>query len=422
MSSSFDAALREAAVEALRETVARHMPVGPMRDYHAWGLAPGHLHHERFVRATGATQIVNLFAAFVGDLVPEADHAAVAHLLGRKIAYLTLEIISDNLAIGLADAPAAGRRRLLRAFNTAMAIRLRGSGRAAADLLRGERAVARTVSALDQSLVPDVHLGLARAFLAGSRHTTADLAGDVWPALVANIEAGADAAATLDGTPLGPEVRDGLLNRYRAVGRTLAGGHLSRLELATVGAHTVLVAPTLTYALGALVGRPGPRLVGTVRDGTLSELFYEAATLVRLLNDIGPLLLNLDADRRWALLEPARRRGRSGAAAATLLVELATGPEFTRLRKDLRFGEFNVCLYNLRRAGAAPEALAALAADLDFFASAYALHRGRLTESAARLTGRTGDPRAAELALRFVDFHERLYANPADAAHGEYAI
>jgi len=412
--SGFPATLRQAIVDALRRSAAHDLPDGPLRRYLERGLAPGTPGHGEFLRATGVSQLTALYAHLAEGLAPPR-WSTVAGDLARIAAYQAFEIISDNLAIGLAaDADARGdggegtaglRRGLLRAFNAAVVARLRG-GPPAAALLAGEREAARQVSLLTQSLAGATHRRLAGS-LAGA------LDADLWAGLVANAETAAAVADRLAGDPLGPLVADGLEQRYRAVTRTLDAAHLCLVELAAVGAHSVLVTPTLAYCVGVLAG-PGTvaRLRPVLADGTLAEALYDAALLSRLLNDAGTRLLTMSAGRRRAAL-PAPRGP---------LAELLTDPLFTRLHKDLRHGEFNVCLYAARRCADPETALDSLAASLDYYARLYAAHRARLATALDRLTRRLQDPVPATLVHRFVRFHAALYTHRYDDAAGEYAI
>jgi hypothetical protein len=287
-------------------------------------------------------------------------------------------------------------------------------------ILGPERRRAGRISTLAQTLAEGTHRGLVERLAA---HSGAVQAGaverDVWPALVANVEAALDVAAIAAGTPLGAAVRDGLVERYRAVNRTLTARHLPHVELALVGAHSALVVPTLGYTLAVVADlvHPIPGLADAVADGSLPNALYDAALVCRLLNDVGPGLLRLGRNAR----RQAIRQAHGGSGCVDLAAAL-TGTRFTRLAKDLTHGEFNVCLYAARRATGPAAALAALESDLDHFAGLYALHRARLAEALARLTARLGDPRPAAVVNRFVRFQARLYANPYRDASGEYAI
>jgi hypothetical protein len=422
-------ALRAGTLSALRESLRQQMPAGPMRDYFLWGLDPSQPGHRAFVQATGVGQLIRLYAALTHELVDEEAAPKVGELLARIGVYHTYEIVSDNIGIGLFRSPTRGatgnplddepaiaaRRQLVRSFNTAMTERLRGGSRTGAVLLSAERRRAARVSMVEHSLAGPTHRRLTAA-LAGH---PGEVEWDLWPVLVANIEAGVRVAATVADTPLGPLVRDGLTERYKGVSRTLSTRHLSRTELAAVGAHTVLVAPTLGYCLAVIthLTEPASGLDAVVADGTLTETLYDAALLSRLLNDAGTELMQLDRAGRHEAVNQLRRESADGELAAAL-----TGPRFTRLAKDLAHGEFNICLYAARRAPSGAAALDALESDLQYFGELYALHGELLRAALDRITARLGDPRPAALIRRFVRFHTDLYAHDYDDPAGEYAI
>lgn len=414
--------LLAATADALRTDLVGRMPAGGLRDYYLWGLDPDQPYHELFLRTIGATQLARLTATLLDGLVDPASWPAFEPYVAAMNVYQVSEVVSDDLGIGVLDLDAPGvdapQGDLLRAFNAAMLLRLGGTGTPARALLAHLAGTAAEFSMFEHSLAGRTHRVLAAA-------CGADIGYGLWAGLVANVESGAALADAMAGNPLGEELRDGLVNRYRAVSRTLSGRHLPVVELAAVGAQAILVAPTLAYYVGVLSEVDGLAVAEVVRDGSLADALYDAAVLVRLLNDLGPRLLRPDERARRALLtalDRAYRRDPGRYPRVGPLLLAATPPQLgSRLCKDLRYREFNVCLYGLRQAARVPEALATLATNLDYFARLYALHRSRLDGALHRLAARMGDPRAATLVERFVRFHERLYANPYHHTDGDYA-
>jgi hypothetical protein len=437
------------------------MPPSVLRDYYLWGLDPDRPYHEAFLRAIGVSQLANLTVMLLDGLVEDDDWPALLPHAAAMNVYQVYEVISDNLGIGmldLLDEPAphpdpAAQRDLLLGFNAAMVRRLHGSPYPAAALLADLADSAAQFSALDHSLASGTHHRLAAAFAgedAAFASEDAAFAGEgvalasedaafasdssdseavfgLWPALVSNIESCAALVDRLDGSPIGEEVRDGLALRYGAVSRALCGRHLPLVELAAIGAQAILVVPTLGYYVGVLteLGKPVPALVDVVQDGTLPEVLYDAAVLVRLLNDLGPALLQADPRPRRALLR-ALHAGYETApdrylGLGPLLLDAAPDKLGARLRKDLRQREFNICLYGLRHATSVPEALVTFADSVDYFARLYIRHHNRLGRALDRLTVRLGDARVSTLVERFVRFHEKLYARPYTDASGDYA-
>lgn len=422
----FDRVL-DATLAGLRESVTKDVPAGAARAYWLWGLTGTTPDHDLFTQAIGARQLCRLTVTLLDGLVDDRDWPVLTKLVTTMNVYQLYEIISDNLGIGLA-LPDAPQRAVLRRFNAAMMSTLEGTAMGPAHLLAPIRAAVGRLSGFAYSLAGPAHARMATAFTgARSRPSIGAIEYGLWPLLVANIIAARAVTERMADLAIGPVLRHGLVNRYAAVTRTIDGEHLPALELAALGAHTILVAPTLSFYVGALgeLLHPDPAFAGCVSDGALSEVLWDAAMLVRLLNDIGPQLLTCaTAGRRtvWRALRTAYARERPSTLEELLLSDSAPSTVLTRLRKDLRHGEFNVALHRPRLAASMPAALDALATAVDYFATLYALHSGRLATGLAALRRRLEDPRPLELVDRFVRFHEHLYANPYTDATGEYAV
>jgi hypothetical protein len=335
--------------------------------------------------------------------------------------YQLYEIVSDNLAIAAAGVRS---RPVLRVFNAAMVAALRGDPVLPAELLAGIEPPVRRLSAFAHSLAGPAHRRMASRFVAerGGR-TVKDIEYGVWPALVANVSTAQAVADRVAGLSIGRVMRDGLVRRYEAVNRTLDGGYLPLFELATIGAHAILVTPTLSYYVGAMgeILHPDPGFAACVADGTLPEALFDAALLVRLLNDIGPGLLTSSAAVRREVWQQVRAA--PGSTVDTVLLgDDVPSTVLTRLRKDLRHGEFNVALHGVRLADSLPAALDALSSAVDYYTVLYSLHANRLVAGLSALDKRLSDRRPLTLIDRFVRFHVELYANPYTEAAGEYAV
>ena len=409
-----------ATLDGLRTSLTRQVPAGALREYWLWGLDPATPQHAEFVQAIGARQLCRLTETLLDGLVTDDDWPTLTPLTTTMNVYQLFEIVSDNLAIG-------GQRAstVLRPFNTAMAKALRYGGAVMppAELLAPIRPATRWVSGFTHSLAGAVHHRLATAYTRGG--PVADVEYGLWPALVGNMTAAVDVAAHLSSLAIGPTLRHGLVNRYLAVNRTLDGHHLPLFELAAVGAQAILVLPTLSFYLGALaeILHPDPAFAGCVADGTLPDLLNDAALLVRLLNDIGTGLLTGPQAVRQELWERLRTLAIEHSTMDDLVCDPRLPPTvLTRLRKDIRHGEFNVALHAARLPQPVTQAVQRLASGVDYFAALYALHSARMTASLAGLRERLTDTRPLALVERFVRFHEQLYARPYTDTDGEYAI
>jgi hypothetical protein len=406
------------------------MPASPQRDYLLWGISDRNPERTEFLQAIGLLQLVNLTATLLDGLVDPALWPRLSDYTLFMNVYQLYEIVSDNLAIGLARPGSGERRRLLTSFNDVMIARLRGSRASAAQLLESMEPHTRGISCFGQSLVRETHLKFARLYVDSHPGESIEaLEYGLWPVLVANIESCVDLANLLDDSFSGSLLREGLVNRYWAVNRTVEVQNAPLLELAAIGAHSILVWPTLGYYVSVLaeVLCPNDHYLSLVEDGTIAEALYTGALLVRLLNDLGTGLLRQNDERRERLLNMLTRTHEKNAQTLNTITLLLLGTVdqdeiLTRLHKDLFHGEFNVGLHTVRNMRSVPDAIRVLGDNLTFFSRLYGEQRVRLEYLLATIATRMHDDTVSQLIGRFVFFHEKLYANHYTKASGEYAI
>jgi hypothetical protein len=435
------AQLQEGTCETIAAAVRQHLPPGGYRDFVLWALSNDNPRRADYLQMTGLTQLVTMNVTLLGGLIDDDAWPGVRRHLELMNAYQFFETITDNVAMGL-GAPtlygtAVERLEVITALNRAMIQALSpGRSEPAMLLLSGApRQAARRASAVDLSLVSAKDAGIAEEYArhqvhAGDEPDVPDIEYGLWAALVANVETCRDVAEAIDANPVGPLVRDGLLSRYRAVDRSLRGHGLSRMELAMLGAQTILVIPTLAYGMGvlAVAGATLPELQAILADGSLADVLFDASLLVRLQNDVGTKLLTMPpADQKDMIARLTRRAVKrqkvDASDALTLLTEEAeTEIALTRVHKDVLKEEFNVVLWHARRAPDAVSALRAFADSLDYMSVLYAHHALRLERGLAALDERLGDRRMTVVIERFVRFHERMYSNRFTERIGEYAI
>jgi hypothetical protein len=292
------------------------------------------------------------------------------------------------------------------------------------------RAQTGSISCFGQSLNREKHLKCVQPFLAQHPDISlTDLEYGMWPVLVANIQSCLDLADVMESYQTGSLVREGLINRYWAVNRTLEARNAPQLELAAIGAHSILVWPTVGY-YAAVIGEiliPNDRYNRIIEDGTLAEALYKAALLVRLLNDVGTgLLQQTDEQRQYFLGELSANYARDGETLNTISLLLLSNTDMperlTRIHKDLFHGEFNVALHTVRHMRSVPDAIRVFGENLEYFSWLYAQEQNRLEELLATIAERLCDHRISALIGRFVYFHEELYSHRYTATVGEYAI
>lgn len=422
--------LLEATLAGFENSLNQHMPPSPQRDYFLWGISAHNPQQTGFLQAIGFLQLVNLTATLLDGLVEPYLWPQLSDYTLYMNVYQLYEIVSDNLAIGLAHADADKRRNLLIAFNDVMIERLRGSRTPAARLLEPLQADAAFISTFGQSLIRETHLKFARLYVSEYPEVSLEtLEYGLWPALVANIESCVDLANVLDAYQTGSLLREGLINRYWAVNRTLQARNAPLLELAAVGAHSILVWPTVGYYVSVLaeILCPNDYYISIIEDGTLAEALYTAAMLVRLLNDIGTGLLEQSHEQRALLLHNLEKTYQKNpdtlnSIGLLLLSDFDGQALLTRIHKDLFHGEFNVCLHNVRHRQSVSDAIRAFGDNLAYYAELYRQQYARFEALLATICERMQEDTISRLLERFVYFHEKLYAHEYTTPSGEYAI
>lgn len=432
----------DSTVENIRHSLQRHMPISQQRDFYLWGTAPDNPLQDTFLYAMSVTQLINLSAHLLQDMVAPEHWKKLARYAGRLNTYFMYEIVSDDLAIGLSPLAAADttyplRRQILYAFNHVMVERLSGEPTDSADMLEPLKPLTRSVSGFTQSMTREKHNLILRSYLQQRPSVSAsNIEYGVWPILVANIDLCRELAESVYKLNTGWMVRQGFIDRYQSVTELLESqSALPLSELANIGTRSILVVPTLAYYIGVLteVIKPQEDLSSIISDGTLSDAFSTAALLVRLLGDMG-LPLTLPSQDRIALIDALWQQHQmqpdQTSTIAKLLVNSAEDPHFaarfngeallTRFHKDVEAGEFNVCLDNLAYTESIAEGLEMLEGNLTYFSQVYHHSYKHLKDVLAVISGRMKTPTVSTLVMRFVQFYTALYTKPYKNKAGEY--
>src|SRR5690606_25866518 len=151
--------------------------------------------------------------------------------------------------------------------------------------------------------------------------------------------------------------------------------------------------------------QPLPAYRDVLEDGSLLLALEDAALLVRLLNDMGTLLLEQPTNDRKALIQTLYHMHHTGdfPTFEHLLLDVAgqQGTLLTRMNKDIRFGEFNVCLHSVRQVNDIATAIEVFADQLESLTLVYEDRLQRLPGMVAQLNQRLGSTFAGEVILRF---------------------
>lgn len=430
-----DLQMLDALVTGFENSLRRHMPSSPYQAFYLWAISPENPQRDAYLQVAGITQFAKMTLALLDGLVDGNDWGLLTDLSVVINAYLIYETTSDNMAIGLGSARPHDhtfqlRRDTLFTFNDAMLKRLSGDKRSATDLLEPIQSTGRRISNFEQSLSLDKHVNLVQSYLSSRPDVSMDdLEYSTWPILVANIESCVDLVKSISSYQMGSIVQEGLVLRYQGVNKLLKAGRMTLSQLSNVGTHSILVMPTLAYYIVVLaeIVRPQRGITSLVADGTLGEAVYDAALLLRLLNDLGTEVCTLTAEEQISLLHRlANWRYRHSESAQTVYeVLMGVADEsviLTRLHKDILFGEFNVGLYGLNDTDSVSDGITAFGRNIDYFVQLYTYHYAHLEEKLAIIDARLKTDTISELILRFVKFHERMYSAPFNDSKGEYAV
>jgi hypothetical protein len=428
LADAFD--FRAATIDGVRASVQRWLRPSAFRQFYLRMLDPEADVHEAFVQVSAIHQLALLTRQLLAGLVETPLH--VGHVLEaskRMNAWQVHEVVSDNLALGLGhpaevdDAADQARRTLLRVFNNAMAGRLRGAGAMAMPDFRelaGDR-----VRFSRSALAPEVHASLIARFSTWSGIPAREVEASAPDQLAANIESCLDMLGAMVCAPLAGAARASLIGRYDGVNELLAVCDLPFDQLLRSGTHTILVLPTLAFYVDAL----STCLDLEDRLECLAQSWVDAlelaAALVRLLNDVGTDLLEMEPPHRAKLCGALRAAAHASPdlpLARSLREPTAAIPALTRLRKDIEHDEFNLALHGIGHRSAGADAMPELEARLESAAAAFCSGRQRLHRLLERLDEQMGDPRTCLLVRRFVGFHERLYRHAYDSRSGDYAV
>src|SRR5258708_7948024 len=152
----------------------------------------------------GIPQFVQLTLTLFDDIVDDWN-LTIPRTVPMNV-YLIFEVVSDDMAIGLArelpgDSTRALRTRALRQFNEVMVKRLTGQENDTSAALEGARSLVANVSGFGQSLNSNKRWEAVATYLAENPTCTPEeLEFAVWPSLVANIESCFEVLDSMQGT------------------------------------------------------------------------------------------------------------------------------------------------------------------------------------------------------------------------------
>jgi hypothetical protein len=431
--SPLDIALDQ-SISYLAECVDSYMPPSLIRDFYLWGLNPANPQRDLWLQVIGTKQIVQFALQCMGDDYSPAEIAELFRYAAPMNAYLTFEVISDNVAFGLTDRLPNDdtyflRAHLMHTFNQQLSKALAGEPIHGQRALANEQPIANRISAFNQSLSPIVHAKLAEAYRREHPQASMDeLEYALYPMLIANFQSCVDVHAMSSSLHVGKLVQRGLYQRYRTADRVLHDHEMELSRVMSASTYSILIIPVIAYYLEGVAGIMGirDRVPELLRDGLLFRALYEAARLTRLLNDMGTQVIRQQPEQRERLIAELRMKAR-GARTSNIHAFLREttseyGALLTRITKDVKHGEFNMMLYNLRHAGSLDAALLMFGERLHSFSAIYERGYARMWSYLQQLSERIGDDRLSKLIATSVIFHEKMYMHEYHKAQGEFAV
>ncbi|QLH43805.1 MAG: hypothetical protein HWD59_14670 [Coxiellaceae bacterium] len=277
-----------------------------MRNYILWLLNDTNPYRDDYLQLTGIYKMSELSGYWLEGIYSDAIQHELANYLGALNAYFFFEVISDNLAIGLAspnnndNQQQNERRTALKKFNDVMQQKLKGDTRPILELLSSISHLVNSISCFDQSLAATEARKLASEYTKQTDISINELEHATLSYLALNIASCLEAYELVADHPIATSILNSLISRYSAVNTLLdMEKTITITTLTQCGTKTILVVPTLLYIISAIDKiKPNPNLPNVINNGSLLMAVRKASCLIRLQNDIGTPLLISDSNSR----------------------------------------------------------------------------------------------------------------------------
>ncbi|MCU0480411.1 MAG: hypothetical protein MUE54_04275 [Anaerolineae bacterium] len=421
MTTDFTSALG-ANIRYLDSTAQNYLGNRTYRDFYRWALTEDNPQQLAWIQAIGLAQLVRMTYQLLHGLVRDEDWKLLLNDSVTINGYQVYEIVSDNLGIGITHAGSDKLRETLILFNKAMLNRLTTGKQV--DISYFE-AFSNDISTFLQSQTAQKQMDIVQAYIRQCPgFTVQDFEFNIPSLLVANIETCYAMYRDCDNLIGGKIIQDGLVRRYRAVNDLLLRETMDFDKRLAVSGDAILVAPTLGYYIAVIAERiyKLPLFKDVVESGQLEQVLYDAALVVRMLNDMG-VLTKQSAESRQRVIDVL-----SGPAYAGLPLKEAIGlcdelgTQITRLQKDVFFGEWNLVLYELEDKPVTPETMTIFKDRLAYLNVIYKTTYQRMERGLMDIENLLSHTLVSSVVRRFVEFHVNLYSNDFKTETGEFGI
>lgn len=410
-----------------------YMPESPLRHFLQWIIEqPNTQLYDRWARLNGMLPVARMTDEVLSGLFPDDMMLKLVDASIPLNVLLTYEVISDNLAIYLTKESTEHpeyqtRAKLLNAFNTIMVQKLRNPGLDTKACLGLHCDLMNTISSYHHSLSANTHRAIHQEYIL--EYPDADtkaLEYDLFPHLVANIEAAANVLNYLKNHQAFELIRDGLCWRYEGSDAFITRTKIPNDELQKFGTYSIMVIPTLAYYASVIAEDilQLPAFSDVIKNGSLLEALNCAALHVRLLNDGGTQLLEADNDTTQKILNQLKNRQDATMSFEETLLSVAksSGTLLTRLQKDIEFGEYNMILYPTYGEENFDKAVERFASQLKTIQQLYQTQQQQFPILLEKLNQQLGTDSISTVFTRFVQFHQKIYSAAFNTPQGEYAI
>jgi len=431
-STSRSRAVEQANLEGLRKSI-EYMPEGRYKHFNRWLLARPDF-AENWAQLLGLRGTARMTDEVLEDLLSESQLEQMVELCVPMTMMLTYEVASDNVAIGLAnhlssDKTLPKRIELLTGFGEVMIRKLRGETTPTAILMQPYRELIEQISSFSQSLSEHKYHHLLQAYLEDypDADTTA-IEYSLYEILIANIDCGVDVINILNGYQMQDFIREWLIRRYEAQTFLVNNRQMSQERLIRASIDAIMVVPTMAYYVAHFVERvaPNPAYCELLENGTLLAALEKTALLVRILNDLGTDVVEQsdEAHAAWiAELRQVQAEENYGSFIELMMEFIPNkGVSFTRLKKDVVFGEYNLALHFPRLESNVEQAIDMFYQQLCYVSQVYRENWAELRQLASLIEEKLGTPMVSKLLLRFVQYHQHFYRNSFEGSDGEYGI
>ncbi len=410
--------------------IDQYLPASSYKDFSRWGIDEQNIYRSEYLQMSSLTQMCTMFSYLYHSATH--DHLKWEQLcqsFGKILVYQIYEVISDNISMGLGLAindDYHKKSQLVRYFNTAMIESLNSS----IIVLDNQqiKALSHDLSLVEQHISLTRNQDLYEKYLNYTNpQSTNQPLPELWIALYANIASCLDFINQIQHPYAKQLIKQGVIKRYAAINRLLNAEYSSIAELISLQIDTMLVMPTLEYCINlwSEVYLDDQNLRNELAENPRLRQYIATATLlVRLLNDVGSILLQLNNQQiaqhfSQLLLESPPYEHE---AWYNWFNRVADHPMFFRLHKDVAFQEVNILLYAINPTLEVSSVIDQMIHNTQHVAQLYQATMAHFEQQFFILNQTPYYRTPLEIVQRIVTFHQALYANDYTRPEGEYAV